>query len=408
MSVATRNSIDRVSRSAWLADELSRRGANSKAARPRRSRIAVALTAGVLVASLAACSNGGAGAVPSDSEVDANGALSGVLLVKDRGMDGRSGMLGIDLASGEARTVLPESWRTLDAGQFQRVEAVAGATLLSSVVGDASGPVSELRGGVRDGDTSFAFAVPFEPDVDPRAQTLSPDGTYWLGTIARERFVVRDTGGMVVAEGSFERIGSPPDRGLPQWLDDTRIVWLNAVDNRVFVASVFDGEPPRTLSPELGPDERLVAVLPSGDAERLLLRHRNESLGTESLSILPLAGGEPTPLAVSRGDPDAFQTLSWGMEDRVVVARIGEGVDNEFVIPDLPEDFVNTARLVALPVDVGTPHTLENADTFSSGVQVLQRREYELAPGDASAEPRNLDDTTERFDYHSIVWQPAG
>ena len=134
----------------------------------------------------------------------------------------------------------------------------------------------------------------------------------------------------------------------------------------------------------------------------------NESLGTESLSILPLAGGEPTPLAVSRGDPDAFQTLSWGMEDRVVVARIGEGVDNEFVIPDLPEDFVNTARLVALPVDVGTPHTLENADTFSSGVQVLQRREYELAPGDASAEPRNLDDTTERFDYHSIVWQPAG
>ncbi len=375
-----------------------------------RSKLSAAPLAILFALSLAACSNSSSNAesneinleMPIEESVDGvNGPVSGELLIRTFEVPGANTQpFSIDLSSGRASVAIPASVTDVVDASTALFTAVAGRRILLESVGD-SVIWSQVRGYRRDGEQLFE-AVQL-PENNQREPLLSPSGQLLLSNIAGIEAIIQDTSGTLISELSFA------DAGLIQWVGDDRVVRLTG--DSLSLHSVTDGLVLASVAvPELDVFSVRGDLSVSNNGDRALAVFRSPDAATGSVIWhWDLQSEQVSRFAQGLEGAVRFESLAWINEDEYVMVRVGVASEFDGGVADIREPV--TARLVAMPTNVSTPHSINEVGSDSTGVRTLLRQsQLPDAPGLVVAEPPGEltpDELSDRFDFFSIVWQPA-
>lgn len=383
--------------------------------RPARLQRSAGPLAILFALSLAACSSSSTNEEPNennpetpteqttdDDPVDGvNGPVSGELLIRTYAIPGAETQpFRINLASGKASAAIPVSITAADNASTRLFTAVAGRRIVLESVDDAES-WSEVRGYRRDGELLFeALQL---PENNRREPLLSPSGQLLLSNIDGIAAVIQDISGTLISELSFA------DAGVIQWVDDERVVRSTA--DTLSLHSVTDGQVLASVAvPELDVFSVRGGLSVSNDGNRVLAVFRSPDASAGSVIWLwDLQSEQVTRFAQGSEGVVRFESLAWINDDEYVLARVGVASEFDGGVADISEPV--TARLVAMPTDVTSPHSIDQVGSDSAGVRTLLRQsQLPHAPGLVATEPAgelSPDELSDKFNYFSIVWQPA-
>lgn len=405
----------------YCQSQIARRAANRtcpmcSSTGTRRSRLSAGPLAILFALSLAACSNSPNNEAPNENEPEistepsadgdpvegVNGPVDGELLIRTYGTPGAvTQPFRISLSSGKASAAIPASITDAVNGSPALFTAVAGRRILLESVGDFEN-WSTVRGYRRDGERLFE-AVQL-PEDNQREPLLSPSGQLLLSNIAGTRAVIQDISGTLISELSFA------EAGVIRWVDDERVVRSTA--DTLSLHSVVDGLVlARVPVPELDVFPLRGNLSVSNDGNRVLAAFDSLS-HTAAGSVIwlwDLQSEQVSRFATGSKASRRFESLAWINDDKYVMARVGLASEFDGGIADITEPV--TARLVVMPTNVSTPHSIDEVGTDSAGVHtVLRQSLLPDEPGAVATEPPGElapDELSDRFNYFSIVWQPA-
>ena len=375
-----------------------------------RSTLSAEPLAILFALSLAACSSSSTSEsfnennpeMPSEDSMDGvNGSVSGELLIRTFGIPGAlTQPFSIDLTSGKARAAIPASVTNAVNASTGLLTAVAGRRILLESVGDSVN-WSNVRGYRRDGEQLFE-AVQL-PESNQREPLLSPSGQLLLSNIGGVEAVIQDTSGTLISELSFT------DAGVIRWVDDERVVRSTA--NTLSLHSVSDGLVLASVAvPELDVFSLRGDLSVSNNGDRALAVFRSPDAAAGSVIWhWDLQSEQLSRFAQGSERVVQFESLAWINEDEYVMVRAGVASEFDGGVADIREPV--TARLVAMPTNVSTPHSINEVGSDSEGVRTLLRQSQipSTSDLDIAESPGELtpDELSDRFDYFSIVWQPA-